>query len=311
MRCIINKPLLRALRIFFILCLTVLISPSYGASLREDTLNYPIVTSITPKKVYQGDIFKLTIDAPPDMVIKKVRFLKKDYPVAGVAMGRGDENPKNTSWVILGAPISTPHGKRLIVIKGTYRDGRKFIKNIPIVINKKQFPEEHLTVPEKMVEFPTRILKRVRADQRAIKTAVSAVTPRPLFNGPFLMPVDDIIKSEFGLRRFFNGRPRSPHSGVDIRAKTGEPISATNSGRVVLVRNCYLSGNTVVIDHGLGLYSIYAHLNSVRVKQGEIVKKGDIIGAAGMTGRATGPHLHWGASLLGERLNPLTLLKLF
>ncbi len=116
--------------------------------------------------------------------------------------------------------------------------------------------------------------------------------------------------SPFGLRRFFNGQPRSPHSGIDLRAKDGTPIKSPNNGRIALVRDCYLSGNTVVVDHGGGLFTLYAHLSRVNVKQGQMVKKGEVIGLAGSTGRVTGPHLHWGVSLMGMRVDPQQFMAL-
>jgi murein DD-endopeptidase MepM/ murein hydrolase activator NlpD len=175
---------------------------------------------------------------------------------------------------------------------------------------KKKYPEEHLKVARKMVDFPQDILKRVLADQKAVRGVCSHITAERYWKGPFIWPVNSKILSPFGLRRFFNGQPRSPHSGVDLRAKDGVPIVAPNNGRIVLARDCYLSGNTLVIDHGGGLYTLYAHLSQFKVKRGAMVKKGQTIGLAGSTGRVTGPHLHWGVSLLGTRVDPQMFMTL-
>jgi murein DD-endopeptidase MepM/ murein hydrolase activator NlpD len=107
-----------------------------------------------------------------------------------------------------------------------------------------------------------------------------------------------------------NGERKSPHTGQDLRAVLDEPVLASNAGRVVLVRDCFFSGNSVLVDHGLGLYSMYFHLDQVKVKEGDLVEKGQVLGLAGMTGRATGPHLHWGFRLLGERVDPDAILAL-
>jgi murein DD-endopeptidase MepM/ murein hydrolase activator NlpD len=113
----------------------------------------------------------------------------------------------------------------------------------------------------------------------------------------------------FGHRRVFNGQPRSPHSGADLRAAKGTPVYAANRGRVVLAKNLFYSGNTVFIDHGLGLYTTYLHFSEIKVEPGEIVERGQLIGLAGATGRVTGPHLHWGVRIVDARVDPFSLLE--
>jgi murein DD-endopeptidase MepM/ murein hydrolase activator NlpD len=108
----------------------------------------------------------------------------------------------------------------------------------------------------------------------------------------------------------FNGQPRAPHAGADLRANTGTPIYAANRGRVVLAKDLFYSGNAVFIDHGLGLYSTYLHLSEIKVAPGTIVERGALIGLAGATGRVTGPHLHWGVRIIDARVDPFSLLKL-
>ncbi|MGD8686410.1 MAG: M23 family metallopeptidase, partial [Syntrophobacterales bacterium] len=117
------------------------------------------------------------------------------------------------------------------------------------------------------------------------------------------------LNTPFGLRRILNGEPRSPHSGVDLRAAEGEPIRAINHGKIVLVGEFYFHGKAVVIDHGWGLYSMYFHLSQLNVSKGDFVGKNAVIGLAGSTGRATGPHLHWGVRLRGARVDPFALLR--
>jgi murein DD-endopeptidase MepM/ murein hydrolase activator NlpD len=113
-----------------------------------------------------------------------------------------------------------------------------------------------------------------------------------LWTTPFTVPIAGESGTNFGHRRVFNGQPRAPHAGADLKATTGTPIHSTNRGRVVLAKNLFFTGNTVILDHGLGIYSLYAHLSRIDVAVGTIVTNGQLIGLAGATGRVTGPHLH-------------------
>jgi len=112
----------------------------------------------------------------------------------------------------------------------------------------------------------------------------------------------------FGARRIFNGEPRAPHAGSDLHAAPGTPVHATNRGRVVLAKNLFFTGNTVILDHGLGIDSLYAHLSRIDVKQGEIVRNGQVVGLSGATGRVTAPHLHWGMRVQNARVDPFSLV---
>jgi murein DD-endopeptidase MepM/ murein hydrolase activator NlpD len=127
---------------------------------------------------------------------------------------------------------------------------------------------------------------------------------------PFHLPVAALARDNFGSRRVFNGKPRSSHEGMDLAAPAGAPVAAPGPGRVALAEELYFSGGTVILDHGAGLFTLYFHLTRLDVKTGQTVGEGQTIGAVGATGRATGPHLHWGARVNRARVNPLGLLKL-
>ena len=138
------------------------------------------------------------------------------------------------------------------------------------------------------------------------------VTPERFWDGPFRPPLRDLqARGNFGRRRFLNGQPRAPHSGEDFRADAGTPVHAVQRGRVVLARNLFYAGNAVILDHGLGLYTFYAHLESIAVQEGELVEAETLLGKAGATGRVTGAHLHLSVRLNNARVNPLDLLGLF
>jgi murein DD-endopeptidase MepM/ murein hydrolase activator NlpD len=170
---------------------------------------------------------------------------------------------------------------------------------------------ERLNVAPKFVEPTPEDLKLAQDQTARLRAIFATVTPEKLWQGKFRMPIQGATSfKNFGTRRVLNGEPSSPHTGVDVGAVRGTPIHATQRGRVVLAEPLYFSGNTVVLDHGLGIYTLYGHMESMPVKVGDTVETGQIIGKVGSTGRVTGPHLHWGLSISGARVNALDLLNL-
>ena len=174
----------------------------------------------------------------------------------------------------------------------------------------KQFPVQKITVAEKYAQPSPEDQKRSAEETKRLESIWETVSPSRYWDGKFKIPLPSELTSGFGRRRVVNGQPRSPHSGVDLKASTGTPIHATNSGRVVLAEDLFFSGNTVVIDHGLGLYTYYGHCSKLLVQANDMVKSGQVIGEVGATGRVTGPHLHWACRLNEARVNPLDLLAL-
>ena len=137
------------------------------------------------------------------------------------------------------------------------------------------------------------------------------VTPERLWNGRFRVPLDGVTSgSNFGKRRVLNGNPGSPHGGVDLPGTTGTPVHATQRGKVVLAEELFFAGNAVVLDHGLGIYTLYGHLSEIDVKVDDTLETGTVLGKVGATGRVTGPHLHWGLTIERARVNPLQLVHL-
>ncbi len=266
-------------------------SSAYGSGLKVEML---------PKSPVIGQVAAAVVEAPPGVKPREIRMGALHLPLFPVGKGR---------WsALIGFPLDGKPGKRLATIS-YLKNGLTELYPFEVEVRAKEYPAEYIQVPEKMVSFDKATLKKVLDDQRAIRQVCSRRSLRRYWSEPFVMPLDTRVKSPFGLRRFFNGKPRSPHSGVDLKAAMGAPVRAANAGVVALVRRCYLSGNTVVIDHGQGLFTLYAHLSTVEVKEGEVVTRGQIIGRAGKSGRATGPHLHWGVSLLGHRVDPISLVR--
>ena len=182
--------------------------------------------------------------------------------------------------------------------------------NYSIVVGKEQFRVERLQLPKDKVDLDSKALARWKAEQKQVRTALALDSEEKLWQSGFVEPVSGRRTGIFGSVRIMNGQARNPHNGEDIGAPLGTDVVATNDGIVRLTVDHIFSGKGVYLDHGLGFYSMYFHLSEVLVKEGETVKIGQTIGKVGATGRATGPHLHWGVKLNGARVNPYALLEL-
>jgi murein DD-endopeptidase MepM/ murein hydrolase activator NlpD len=180
-----------------------------------------------------------------------------------------------------------------------------------LVIEPKDFPKRHFNVPANMLVPPDPEQERVRREAEIVADILGSVSPVWLGDGPFRLPLPDRDPyPNFGQQRIYNATTTAVHNGVDIAAPWGAPARASNAGRVVLASRLYLSGNTVIIDHGLGVFTFYGHFSKLLVKRGDFVKKGQIIANVGNTGRSTGPHVHWSARVLNARVDPCALLSL-
>ncbi len=176
-----------------------------------------------------------------------------------------------------------------------------------IRIKDRVFPVENLTLPPEKVFLSAEDLKRVEKEKEILDRIWVKVTPERMWFGDFVEPAKGKEGSAFGLRRIINGEERSPHTGRDIIADEGTLVVAINRGRIVWTGTLFFGGNSIIIDHGLGLYSMYFHLSKIMVREGEVVEKGQGIGLVGSTGRVSGPHLHWGVRLLNARIDPFSL----
>ncbi|HSN03351.1 MAG TPA: M23 family metallopeptidase, partial [Nitrospira sp.] len=179
-----------------------------------------------------------------------------------------------------------------------------------ILVVKERFRVEHLKLPKDKVDLDEKAVARWKSEQEQVKTALATDSRMKLWQGTFIEPVGGKRTGIFGSVRIMNGQPRNPHNGEDIGAPLGTDVVSTNDGIVRLTVDHIFSGKGVFVDHGLGFYSMYFHLSEVLVKDGDLVKAGQVVGKVGATGRATGPHLHWGVKLNGARVNPYALLDL-
>jgi murein DD-endopeptidase MepM/ murein hydrolase activator NlpD len=174
-----------------------------------------------------------------------------------------------------------------------------------------KFATESLKVAPEFVEPNPEQAERAKKEQQELRDIYARVTPERLWRGPFRVPLVGVTSGKnFGRRRVLNGQPGSPHTGVDFPAATGTPVHAAQAGRVVLAQALFFPGNTVVIDHGLGVYTLYGHLSEISVSVGDDLPAGAVLGKVGATGRVTGPHLHWGLVVHHARVNGLQIVRL-
>lgn len=249
----------------------------------------------------QGEILFVTvpIQEQPDRVTGK--FLQRTLTFF--------PHQNDTYAGLLGLDMQDQPGQYALTIHVVYPQ-RTERRRVSVQVLKEAYPEQRLTLPKAMVDLDQKTLVRVEAESQVLHQAFESVVPRPLWKGQFLEPVRGRISGRFGNRRIINGQPRSPHSGEDVAAPEGTPVAAMNHGIVRLTIDHFFTGKGVIVDHGLGLFSMYFHLSAVDVEQDQTIQKGQIIGKVGSTGRATGPHLHWGVRLNGARVDPYSLLAL-
>ncbi len=180
-----------------------------------------------------------------------------------------------------------------------------------VQVRRRDFPVQRLTLPQSVVDLDPETERRALTEGDRLRTLYQTVTLDRLWRGGFVRPVAGTdAGTGFGARRIINGRPRSPHAGLDYAAPQGTPVVAANDGRVALIADYFFPGRLVVLDHGLGLYTLYFHLDQIAVGEGERVSRGQTIGTVGATGRATGPHLHFGVQVGPARVDPAALLDL-
>lgn len=211
----------------------------------------------------------------------------------------------NRWHALVGLPLALKPGEHRIQV--TNGSGDKL--SIAFTVQPKEYEAQYITLKNKRQVNPNPDdLKRIRKESKRIRAAFGAFKPADAVQLDFVWPVDGELSSPFGLRRFFNEQPRKPHSGLDIAAPEGSPIRAPAAGEVIEVGDFFFNGNSVFIDHGQGLVTMYCHLNRIDVRVGDRIAQGETLGTVGMTGRVTGPHLHWSVSLNDARVDPLLFL---
>ncbi|MDQ7001346.1 MAG: M23 family metallopeptidase [Ghiorsea sp.] len=245
----------------------------------------------------QGEV--LRIPAPLQGENLSVRALGKSWPIY-------QKDGKYIAWI--GIHLNTkPASYAIQWSSGGAASIYTAIDNVKV--KKGNFRISRIKVTKKMSSFDKKAIQRIRADQAAIKKAYQTTVDIHPRWPEMIWPVQGVVSTPFAAQRYVNGHARSPHSGIDIAAPTGTPVKAPLAGKVLLVSNMFLNGRLVVIGHGDGISTVYAHLNKVLVNQGDTLQQGDIFAEVGSTGRSTGPHLHWGLHFVGAKVNPKSMLK--
>jgi murein DD-endopeptidase MepM/ murein hydrolase activator NlpD len=239
--------------------------------------------------------------------------------VARLSLGTAEQSPKafldsrrllmrseGGEWVaVVGVPL-TAKPQSTLSVEVTYADGKRAV--LPIRVLDKKYLTQHITVAPDQADLPPEQMARYERERAHLQQVLRTFTERNPASLALLQPVKGRRSGNFGLRRIVNGKPRSPHSGLDISAPEGTPIVATGSGQVLDVGDYLFLGQTVILDHGQGLLSLYAHLSAIDVTAGQVVGVGQTIGKVGATGRITGPHLHFSVYLNAASVDPAIFL---
>jgi len=274
------------------------------SSLRED-LQTPsgLSVALEYRSLQPGEVILAALSDHPDVVRAEIRWIDSKY---NLTPGNNGQAP----FALIGLDLGLKPGTYSLDILIEKKGGRWEGIHKELSLSPREFPVKKLRVSQAYVTPPAEFEKRIADESELLKTVFGIVTPEWLGEGQFILPHDAEAYPNFGQRRVYNGVPRSIHSGIDIAVPWGQPIRASNSGKVAVAAGLYFSGKSVIIDHGLGVFTYYCHLSNILVKRGELVKKGDIIAKSGNTGRSSGPHLHWAVKIREGRIDPLSLLDL-
>ena len=274
---------------FLILCLCGILPAQAGAA--------PLLDA--PDRVARGDAFLVLASSAQPVQRFVFSWGGKDY-----AADAYQEGEQWQAVILLGMPLEEKQTARTLTVRGGTESA-----SARIAVFDRKRPVQKLTVDRKYVSPPADVMARIKEDRRKVARALAIYSSRRSWTAPFVRPVEGGISSQYGLRRVFNGQPRGFHKGLDLRSPEGAPIKACADGVVTLADNLYFSGNAVYLDHGLGVVTAYLHMSKILVRPGESVRRGQVVGLVGATGRVTGPHLHLSLFAQGQSVDILPLLE--
>jgi murein DD-endopeptidase MepM/ murein hydrolase activator NlpD len=279
-------------------------------SARAEDCGNGVQLRLSAPEAGQGSLLLAQVRSGKPLATVAGRWNDRDVPFWGDDKAHEATSPDLRN-ALLGVDLEKAPGKYSFTISGKTQSGEEVSCAIGVVVTEGHFATESLTVKKQFVEPNPEQEARAEAEQKRLRAIYDTVTPERLWTGAFRMPLDGDFKgSNFGKRRVLNGKPGSPHGGTDFPAPTGTPVHAAQDGRVVLAEELYFSGNTVVVDHGLGIYTFYCHFSEIDAKVGDAVEAGTLLGKVGATGRVTGPHLHWALEVGHARVSALDIVKL-
>lgn len=256
---------------------------------------------VAARSVRPGELVVLTITPDAGAASVAVRAFERRVPAYTLRAG---------VWqALVGIDLDRKPGTYTVTVE--VRSGADtFRREEMLVVRPRTFATRTLRVDPEFVNPPEALLARIESEAVFVRDLTERSAPERLWRAPFVRPVPDPANSRFGTRSVFNGEVRRPHGGADFLSAAGTPVRAPNAGRVAAARDLFFTGNTVIVDHGLGVVSLLAHLSAMDVKEGQTVAAGQVVGRVGATGRVTGPHLHWGVTVAGARVDPLSVLAL-
>ena len=233
--------------------------------------------------------------------------LKARFNQNAIALFQHPVKPAGIYCGLIGIPVSAAPEKTIVELEWTDSRGR-YAAKVPLQIVDGNYKSETLRVEPGQITLSEENLERVAREKKEIQRIYANSNNTRLWYGSFEKPLAGDTTSAFGTSRLFNGQHRSYHRGIDLRAGAGTAVKVSNSGVVRLARNLFYSGNIVIVDHGLGVFTNYAHLSKIEVTEGQYLARGDPIGLTGSTGRVNGPHLHWGVKVNGVYVDPVQFI---
>lgn len=255
---------------------------------------YAFQAEVRPSEINQGDAFVIRVTG----ALEKPYGLLSDKPLHFNKCGDG-------CYIAFGAvDMETLPGEYAIRLR-IVEDRRE----LNLRVRKGSFETISLTLPEDKVSLSHENLKRAEVEAEKLRALWQTTSDR-LWEGNFIMPLENAMSTPFGAKRIINKKKKSLHRGLDIKGREGESVKSSNTGRIIFAEDLFFGGNTVIIDHGQGIFTIYMHLSGFNARSGDIVTKGDIIGYVGSSGRASGPHLHFGVRVFDVSANPISFLML-
>lgn len=279
----------------WLLALTLLVAAS------ADVVAQDLTVDLRSRATQPGDVLLVTVGTPSGVDSVSVSAFDARWEAFKV---------DDSTWrAMVGIDLDQRPGSYTLTVSATGAPAATARRDITVLA--RRFPRRILKVAPDYVNPPPELLARITAEAEFMRAAYEHTGGEPMWRSGFTRPVSEPANSTFGTRSVFNGEPRSPHAGTDFLSPTGTPVHAPAGGRVAGARALFFTGNTVLIDHGLGVFSMLAHLSRIDVREGQVVSENDVVGLVGATGRVTGPHLHWALRIGTARVDALSALATF